>query len=60
HMVYTSPGCLEKLVGDLRIFYAAGVGEVGAAPVATGPATTAPVDLSDLDERPDLPPLDLV
>jgi len=33
--------------------------------VATGPATTAPaagapVDLSDLDERPDLPPLDLV
>lgn len=56
HMVYTSPGCLEKLVGDLRVFYAAGAGAGGA--VGTGTATV-PVDLSDLDERPELPPLDL-
>ncbi len=72
HMVYTSPGCLEKLVEDLRGFYTAGVGAVGAGGVAgaagaTGAASAlraarvsaAPVDLSDLDERPDLPPLGL-
>ena len=72
HMVYTSPGCLEKLVEDLRGFYAAGVeaggtGGVAGAADTTGAASAlraarvsaAPVDLSDLDERPDLPPLGL-
>ena len=50
HMAYTSPGALSKLIGDLRRFYVAGAGPAG------GPVE--PVDLSDLDERPDLPPLD--
>ncbi|WP_043534920.1 hypothetical protein, partial [Actinomyces polynesiensis] len=72
HMVYTSPGCLEKLVEDLRVFYAAGVeagvtGSVAGAAGTTGAASArgaarvsaALVDLSDLDERPDLPPLGL-
>ena len=72
HMVYTSPGCLEKLVEDLRVFYAAGVDTGGTGGVAGAAGTTgaasalsaarvsaAPVDLSDLDERPELEPLGL-
>ncbi len=51
HMVYTSPSALSKLIADLRTFYAAG------DPVS-GPEGAA-IDLSALDERPTLPPLDL-
>ncbi len=53
HMVYTSPECLDKLIGDLTAFYAAGEG-TGAQGMPG-----AAVDLSDLDERPELGSLGL-
>lgn len=58
HMVYTSPACLEKLIADLRAFYAADAGP-GAGSGAGAAGQRPAVDLSALDERPALPPLAL-
>ena len=53
HMVYTSPDCLDKLIADLRAFYAAGEGS--GAQGTPGAA----IDLTGIDERVELPGLGL-